>query len=441
MKLRNVLRLVATCTALVSLAAACSSSSSSSSSGSSESGAGSSSVDANSSFVALGGWADPPCSASQPKIEVAIQNPIDVAGTALKDYVDGTQAAVDAFNARGGINNRCINLNVCDGKTDGPTELACARQQTDNPNVVAGLASQYFTAEADAYKLFEAAGLPQVGAQVALPGGWNSPVSFEFTMGGSGALLAGIPALASIGAKKFVVFLPATGQAGAVATFAQPMVTALGMELVETIQIPPTAVEFTQFILAAQNAGAEGGVLALPGNVASQMIDAADSVNSTLKLSASWGTFSHDAVAGIPDNISGKMAFSDAVPPAVPGSPTWPIYDTILGDFAKSGKPNLLPGAETAQATNGWLSVYALIKVMRDAKATEITRATVKAAFDAATNVPMFDLTPPWTPSKQSTSAIFTGISNPNYWTGHWDTSSKAFVVDPKQADLLALLG
>ncbi len=136
------------------------------------------------------------------------------------------------------------------------------------------------------------------------------------------------------------------------------------------------------------------------------------------------------------------MAFTDAVPPVVTSTPNkWPIFNVIVDDFKASGKPNLARDTITAQATNSWLSVYALIKVMRDAKATDITRATVKSAFDAATDVPMFDLVPPWTPAKQSTNAIFKGISNPNYWTGHWDAGKKVFVVDPKQVDILALLG
>ena len=118
-----------------------------------------------------------------------------------------------------------------------------------------------------------------------------------------------------------------------------------------------------------------------------------------------------------------------------------PVFDVILDDFKASGKANLTAGSVTAQATNGWLSVYALIKVMRDAKATDITRATVKAAFEAAKDIPMFDLVPPWTPSKQSSNAIFKGISNPMYWTGHWDAAKKDFVVDDKQVDVIALLG
>ena len=125
-------------------------------------------------FVALGGWQDPACSASQPKVTVGISEPIEIAGTSLKDYVDGTQAAVEAFNARGGISGRCLDLKVCDGKGDGPTELSCARQETEDASMVAGLASTFLVSEGDAYQLFESAGLPQVGAQVALPGGWNS---------------------------------------------------------------------------------------------------------------------------------------------------------------------------------------------------------------------------------------------------------------------------
>ena len=52
---------------------------------------------------------------------------------------------------------------------------------------------------------------------MALPGGWNSPVSYEFNMGGSGTLLAGMPALNNVGVKKFVIFVPVTGQVGALA--------------------------------------------------------------------------------------------------------------------------------------------------------------------------------------------------------------------------------
>ena len=63
-------------------------------------------------FVALGGWQDPACSASQPKVTVGISEPIDIAGTSLKDYVDGTQAAVErstraAASRAGAWTSRC----------------------------------------------------------------------------------------------------------------------------------------------------------------------------------------------------------------------------------------------------------------------------------------------------------------------------------------------
>ena len=54
-------------------------------------------------------------------------------------------------------------------------------------------------------------------------------------------------------------------------------------------------------MIAAQNNGAEGGVLGLPGNVASQVIDAADSLSSPLKLSSSWGTFTQKGVTDLPE--------------------------------------------------------------------------------------------------------------------------------------------
>lgn len=440
MKRKTTFGLLAALVALAVVAAGCSSSSKSSpnSGGTTPTTAP---AKAGPDFVALGGWKDPACDTSQPKVVVGISAPIDVAASSLADYVDGTQAAVTAFNGRGGIKGRCLDLKVCDGKDDGPTELSCARQESEDKTMVAGLASTFEVSEGDAYQLFESAGLPQIGAQVTQPGAWNSPVSYEFTMGGSGTLLAGMPALKNVGVNKFVIFVPASGQIGALAAFANPLVKALGMNLAETIQIPPTAVEFTQFVLAAQNKGAEGGVLALPGSVGGQVIDAADSLSSNLKLSSSWGTFSQKGVTQLPGGISKNMAFTDAVPPVVANSPRWPIFNVIIDDFKGSGKADLAADSITAQATNGWLSVYALVKVMRDSKATTITRASVKTAFDQAKNIPMFKLIPPWTPSKQSTNAVFKGISNPMYWTGHWDAASKQFIVDDKQVNILALLG
>ena len=440
MKRRTTFSLLAAFVALTTVAAGCSSSSKSTNGPTASTTAPPSTTPA-ADFVALGGWKDPACNAAQPKVVVGISAPIDVAGTSLKDYVDGAQAAVVAFNERGGINGRCLDLKVCDGKDDGPTELSCARQETEDKTMVAGLASTFEVSEGDAYQLFQSAGLAQIGAQVTQPGAWNSPVSYEFTMGGSGTLLAGMPALKNVGATKFVIFVPASGQIGALASFANPLVKALGMNLAETIQIPPTAVEFTQFVLAAQNKGAQGGVLGLPGNVGGQVINAADSLGSNMRLSSSWGTFSQKAVTQLPADISKNMAFTDAVPPVVANSPRWPIFNVIIDDFKASGKADLAADSITAEATNGWLSVYALVKVMRDSKTTDITRAGVKKAFDQAKNIPMFKLIPPWTPSQQSTNAVFKGISNPMYWTGHWDADKKQFVVDDKQVDILALLG
>ena len=162
---KSILRGVAVIAAIAALAAGCSSDDDSSGSDSGSKSSGSkASGNGNAEFVKLGGWNDGKCTSSKPEVAVAISAPVDVAGTSLKGYVDGTEAAVDAFNARGGINGQCIALSVCDGKGDGPTELSCARKETENSKVVAGLASTFTLSEAAAYQLFDGAGLSQVGA-------------------------------------------------------------------------------------------------------------------------------------------------------------------------------------------------------------------------------------------------------------------------------------
>ena len=120
--------LVAVVAVLAMLGAACSSSSDS---GGSPSDTGST-ESANAEFVSLGGWNDGACSDAKPKVEVALIAPIEAPGTSLGDYADGANAAVEAFNERGGINGGCLDLTVCDSKGDGPTELACARDATED---------------------------------------------------------------------------------------------------------------------------------------------------------------------------------------------------------------------------------------------------------------------------------------------------------------------
>lgn len=437
MRSKVTLKLVAALAALALVAGACGSDDEEGGAGGTTEAAGDDGG-STAEFAELGGWDDGPCDDAKPTVKVGGSNPIETAGLNLGDYADGVEAAVEAFNARGGINGSCMEVEICDGKGDGPTELACARGFAEDDEIVAGLASTYTASEAEAFQLFESTGLPQIGSQPTQPGGWNSALSYEWIIG-AGGLLANIPALDSVGVEKFVAFFPASGRSASFTAFSAPVVKALGMEQTEIIEIPATAVEFSQFVLQGKESGAGGVLLGLPGNVAGQVIDAMDSLGSDLKLSVTLGTFSKDGVEEVPEQIAKAMAFSDSLPPITGDPERWPIMDVIAADLEASGKPNLKREATNNQALHGWLSVYTLAKVMREAEATEITRATVKDAFDKATDIDMFDLMDPWTPSKQSSNAIFKGIANPKTWTGSWD--GEQFVMDEEQVDVLALLG
>ena len=207
--------------------------------------------------------------------------------------------------------------------------------------MVAGLASTFLVSEADAYQLFEKAGLSQIGAQVTLPAAWNSPVSYEFSMGGVGTLLADMPALKSIGVKKFAVMPP--GQR-AVGGFHRLRVSA-GQEprhAAGRAHPDPCNSRRVHPVRAPSPEGRRGRALGLPGNVAGQIIDAMNSLNSDLKAAASWGTFSQKAVQEMPENIAKNFAFTDAVPPFVNSTPAkWPIQEVMVEDFKASGKANL----------------------------------------------------------------------------------------------------
>jgi branched-chain amino acid transport system substrate-binding protein len=393
-------------------------------------------------------WDDGPCDDSQPTVVLGATAPIEAPGISLKPQVDGTQAAVDAFNERGGLNGRCLELKVCDGKNDKLQELDCVRQFLDDESMVAMLGERIQSAEPEAYPLIEEAGMPQVGAQPTQPAALASPMTFEWNAGGIGITLAPVPALHDAGVTKFAWFIPESDRSASLGLFADPVVKALGMELLDTIQVPPTATDFTQFVIRAKNSGAEGAVLSLPEAQATEIIEAITSLAPEIKLGASWGTFPVSAVSAMDEEVAGNMAFTDATPPMATDRTRFPGLDLIAADFEGRDEDSLAEENVNSQAIQGWLAVYSFLAVMRESGATEITRASIVEAMNAAQNVPMLGLVPDWTPSRNvaadfadcGSCALFTGVSNSLYWTGSWDSDAEEFVVNDEQADIVALL-
>lgn len=226
--------------------------------------------------------------------------------------------------------------------------------------------------------------------------------------------------------------------AAALQTIIDPLVSAYGGEVVADIPVTIGTSDYSQFVLAAQNAGADGVLMAAGGEEVIQVLRAAEELDTDLRFSLSLGSVSREDVASFGD-FAGQLVFNGELPPATADPEPYPLLAVAVRDLAASGDPVLQPDALTNASLKSWVYLYALISIIRDAELTEITPATVTGALREATDVDLGGLTQPWTPNATS-EGIFRRVSNPWYRTATWDSESENFVLDPDQLDAVALL-
>jgi branched-chain amino acid transport system substrate-binding protein len=370
-----------------------------------------------------------PCDAAKPTVMVSIQTVIESPVISLKRQVDALTASVDAFNGRGGVGGRCMELMICDDKADPNVATDCARSIVDSESV-ASLNDTTTTADKAVQEIFTAANYPRVAQSPGTPD-FGAPNSYNLGGGGLGTTFEMIPPLLDAGKKKIAaihVDLPAFQGA---LPLLKMIIEAGGGELVATIPVPAGTTNFDQFILAAEDAGADGVMLPLGDKESAQVLGAAADLGTELTFSVSLGTFSANAVAELGD-LGKQMVFNAEVPPATVTADQFAAMPMIIEDLGVDA------GDVASSEIRSWLAVYAFVTVMGATDVDNITRESVTAAFNAATDIDMLGLQKPWTPNKPS-PGVFSRISNPNYYFATWD--GETFVTsDEPTGDVLATL-
>ena len=152
--------------------------------------------------------------------------------------------------------------------------------------------------------------------------------------------------------------------------------------------VPSGTTDFSQFILKADAAGAEGVILAVGEQEAIQIVNAAKQLGSSLMISSTLGTFPSAAIADFGD-FAEQMVFVNSFPPA---TVDLPVYEALRADLAASGEDALQPEQVKVTSMRSWIGLYALLRMIRDAKMTEFTREGVTAMLQQAKDVPMLDM-------------------------------------------------
>ena len=367
-------------------------------------------------LVALGLWDDGPCDESLDTLHIGLQTVFASGVLTLVDQAQALEASAEAFNARGGANGHCIEVTTCDDHADPNQALECVRE-IDDAGVAVTVNDTTSVAGADVSAGYAAAGIPRFAIS---PGQDDYPDtnSYPFDAGGTGTSIMMPQGLLNQGITKMGtvrVDLPAA--AAIVPVLFVGIFGDNGGEFVTDSPVPAGTTDYSQFVLAAENAGAEGLVIPLGGQEAIQVLTAARDLGSELVISGSMGTFPYSDIARLGDFAS-LIILNSAIPPATFDDP---VVDVLTADLAASGIEALQRENLKASPMRSWVGLYALLYILREAGTEDFSRENIKALIDAAEDIPMLGLmNSDWTPSLDH-EGLFTRTGAGAYSFFGWD--------------------
>ncbi|MCJ0903864.1 ABC transporter substrate-binding protein [Rhodococcus sp. ARC_M6] len=375
---------------------------------------------------------DNPNAATGAPIKVGQIIPIEAAGVGSVAYAAGTVASVDAFNERGGVNGRPLQLIQCDSKGDPNTEVDCANKMVSE-GAVATLADFTPISSEAVSKILQDAGIARVGLNpVNMSDFYSTNVYTPF----SGSLLnlyGMIDMLVAQGKTKLTLMRPDLPVAAQLVGLLTPAVQAKGAEIVNDVAVGAGATDYTQFIAAAERNGAEGVILALGASDANPISQAFEQLGSKLVFALGTAGFSQADLQDL-GSFATTSTFTSPTPAPSSSTTDFPGLKDFLADMDKSGKEELKTENLNGDAVNPWLSVRAFGEVASSLK--DINKNTVVQGLESAKDLDMAGLIKPWTPSAVEPFGIFQRVSNSMMYRMTFD--GDVFVTDPTQYDLRA---
>src|SRR4051812_1603507 len=371
-------------------------------------------------YKAIGLWDDGPCDKAKPKLVIGLMTVFQSPLISLKDQATALEVAAKAFNARGGANGSCIEVHTCDDGANIDQAVACVKT-LDQAGVVATVNDQGTAGQADGAAAMVKAKIPRVASNVTQDD-WADPNAYPLDASGTGVTFLMPEALIKAGVKKIGLIRVDLAAASALVGLLSDAYKGKA-EFVYDTPVPGGTTDYSQFILGAQNKGAEGVALALGEQEAVQVLRAGQQLNTQLRIGSSLGTFSHKSVADFGD-FTKQMDFIWSYPPA---TTDLPVYKALRADLAASGEEQLQPDNLKASPMRSWIGLYALLKMIRDSGMKQFTREGMTTMLKGAKDVPMLNIFggENWTPDLNHPGLY--KRAGTNHWATYtWDSNAKA---------------
>ncbi len=371
-------------------------------------------------YESIGLWDDGACDPKKPKLAIGLMTVFESPVLSLEDQALALDAAAASFNERGGANGSCIEVHTCDDGADQEQALACVRE-LDQAGVVATVNDQGTVAQGEVSTAMASAGIPRIASNVS-NNDWGDPNAYPTDASGTGVAFLLPQALIDQGITEIGLIRIDLAAASAMKGLMEGIYDGKATFPAD-IPVPAGTTDFSQFILKAEAAGAEGVALSLGEQEAIQVVRAGQQLGTDLVMGSSLGTFSHSTVAEL-DDFAEQMVFLWSFPPA---SVDLPVYQALRADLAASGEEALLPANLKSSPMRSWIGLYALLKMIRDANMTDFTRDGITAMLQSAKDVPMLGMFggEDWTPDLNH-PGLFSRAGTNHWATYRWDPDAEA---------------
>jgi ABC-type branched-subunit amino acid transport system substrate-binding protein len=368
-------------------------------------------------YAAVGLWNDGPCDPAKPTLKVGQMVVFESPALSLKDQALALDASVKAFNSRGGANGSCIESVTCDDGANTDQSVACVRK-IDEAGVVATVNDLGTAGQAEVSAAMQAAKIPRVASNVSNVD-WADPNAYPMDASGTGYTFMAPQALLDSGVKDIGIIRVDIAAAAAL----KGLLADTFKEATFPVDVPVATgtTDYSQFLLSAQSGGAKGVMLALGEQEATQVVQAGQQLNSPLKIATSMVSQAQVVPLG---QFSQQMVYLWSY---LPSTVDLPVYEALRSDLAASGEQGLQPANLNPNSMRSWIGLYALIKMIRDAKMTDFTRDGITKLLNDAKDVPMLGMFggENWTPN--TNHAGIYKRAGMNYWaTWKWDPNASA---------------
>jgi ABC-type branched-subunit amino acid transport system substrate-binding protein len=303
---------------------------------------------------------------------------------------DGVQAAVDAFNAAGGVQGRKVDLIACNTKMVPAAEAGCVAKAAAE-GVVAAIPNEE-ALDNITNPILEKQGIPILGANPTSATAQYSKTTACFLSGSYVLTPQAVTHLASQGAKPLSLMTP-TGLANqdVLAQAAGIAATTAGSSVTSTVSVAPTATNFTSIAAQATSSGEQGSfVAALPPGLFSIIADVTQTSPGIKIASPGYLVQSPSILAALAKVPSAKGMYVNNYT-AFPTDTSVPGIKLYQQQIAKVNKAD----TDNELALLGWVDGWGAMQILGSVKSGPISAQTITAAMKTAT-VSFEGVAPTW---------------------------------------------